>query len=319
MASKSNWLLLAATLPGREASSARVRLWRGLKELGAANLRDGVTLVPEGPGTRERLSKVISDIDSDGGSAWLFELPAQAPDLEARLRALFDRAEAYQALEPQLAELRSELKRADEATARRRLRQIERSFDSIVAVDFFPGLAQARSRERLVALRQSINLRFSPEEPASSEGSLERRSPQEYHGQRWATRQRLWVDRAASAWLIRRFIDPHATFLWLAHPSECPADAHGFDFDGAAFTHVGDLVTFEVLLESFGLEGDIGLMRIGRIVHYLDVGGEQVPEAAGLEAVLAGLRESAPDDDCLLAAVTPVLDALYVHFSGAER
>ena len=67
-----NWLLLAATLPGREASTARVRLWRGLKELGAASARDGVTLVPENLGTRDGLSKVISDIQADDGSAWLF-------------------------------------------------------------------------------------------------------------------------------------------------------------------------------------------------------------------------------------------------------
>ncbi|HLF12179.1 MAG TPA: chromate resistance protein ChrB domain-containing protein, partial [Gammaproteobacteria bacterium] len=100
---------------------------------------------------------------------------------------------------------------------------------------------------------------------------------------------------------------------------DCPPDAHGFDFDGATFTHIGDRVTFEVLLTSFGLDNDIGLGRIGELVHYLDVGGETVAEASGFEAVLAGLRESSPDDDALLAGVTPVLNALYQHFSRGVR
>ena len=77
--------------------------------------------------------------------------------------------------------------------------------------------------------------------------------------------------------------------------------ALGFDFDGATFTHVGDRVTFETLLASFGLEGDPALVRLGSMVHTLDVGGEQIPEATGFEAVMAGARERLADDDALLA------------------
>jgi hypothetical protein len=125
----------------------------------------------------------------------------------------------------------------------------------------------------------------------------------------------MWVDRVASAWLIRHFIDHDATFVWLSRPADCPKDAHGFDFDGAEFTHVGERVTFEVLMHAFGLERDAGLARLAGLVHFLDVGGDAVPEAPGFEAVLAGLRESSGDDDALLSAATPVLDALYDHFS----
>jgi hypothetical protein len=126
------------------------------------------------------------------------------------------------------------------------------------------------------------------------------------------------VDRVASAWLIRHFIDHDATFVWLERPADCPPDAHGFDFDGAEFTHVGERVTFEVLMHAFGLERDASLERVARLVHFLDVGGEPVAEAAGFEAVLAGLRTSSAGDDALLAAATPVLDALYDHFSHSE-
>lgn len=121
----------------------------------------------------------------------------------------------------------------------------------------------------------------------------------------------MWVDRIASAWLIHRHIDPRATFLWLADPGACPSDALGFDFDGATFTHVGPRVTFEVLRASFGLESDPALVRLGALVHYLDAGGIPVAEAAGLGAILTGLKAAATDDDALLAQAGPILDHLY--------
>jgi hypothetical protein len=121
----------------------------------------------------------------------------------------------------------------------------------------------------------------------------------------------------ASAWLIRRFIDPDAQFLWLKSPDECPQGVLGFDFDGAAFTHVGERVTFEVLLASFGLDKDLALLRLGEIVHALDVGGRAAPEAVGFEAVMAGTRQRVDNDDELLAQMSPVLDALYTHFAAS--
>ena len=135
----------------------------------------------------------------------------------------------------------------------------------------------------------------------------------------WATRRHIWVDRVACAWLIQRFIDPSARFLWLETPAECPADALGFDFDGATFTHVADRVSFEVLLASFGLDENRGLVRLGAMVHVLDVGGAAAPEAAGFEAMLAGARKRLPDDDALLAEVGAVLDSLYAHFSSGRK
>ena len=127
------------------------------------------------------------------------------------------------------------------------------------------------------------------------------------------------MDRLASAWLIRRFIDPQARFVWLADGARPPRGALGFDFDGARFSHVGARVSFEVLLASFGLEGDARLARIGALVHYLDAGGIPVPEAAGLETVLAGLRALHSDDDTLLAAALAVFDALLAAPSSASE
>jgi hypothetical protein len=114
--------------------------------------------------------------------------------------------------------------------------------------------------------------------------------------------------------LIRRFIDPQARILWLDAPGDCPADALGFDFDGATFSHVGSRVTFEVLIESFALTQP-ALARLGLLVHFLDVGGIQPPEAAGVESVLAGLREGISDDDQLLAAALAIFDGLLASFN----
>jgi hypothetical protein len=315
----SGWLLLAASLPGRRAGTARVRLWRALKDAGAASLRDGVTLVPALPAIRERLAEIAKDIEAEGGTAWIFHLERQSPTAEKKLKRLFDRSESYHALDPAIAGLRREIAAYDEAEARRRFRDIEQDHQAILEIDFFPGTARAHSRGNLDKLRATIDARFSPQEPSSAAGSVPRRKRRDFQGALWATRKRLWVDRAASAWLISRFIDPRARFQWLAKPADCPDEAHGFDFDGAEFTHVEDRVTFEVLLSAFGLDGDPGLDGLARLVHYLDVGGgKPVAEAAGFEAVLTGLRDSCMDDNALLEAVTPVLDALYQHFAHSK-
>jgi hypothetical protein len=129
----------------------------------------------------------------------------------------------------------------------------------------------------------------------------------------WATRRRPWVDRLASAWLIRRFIDPRARFLWLESPADCPERAIGFDFDGATFTHSGAMVTFETLLASFDLKTP-ALLRLGVLVHALDVGGVIPPEAAGVERVLAGMRDAYASDDELLLAAAAVFEGLLVAF-----
>jgi hypothetical protein len=315
----ADWLLLAASLPGRDAGTARVRLWRTLKDSGAATLRDGVTLIPASAPVRDRIADIVRSIEKQGGAAWVFMIPAQAPALEKKLKALFDRRRAYDPVIRTIGALRKDLPRLDEATARRCLREIDAEFLAVAELDFFPGAPQARTKESFDRLRSALDRHFSPEEPSMAMGSVTRRDVRKFQRATWATRKRLWVDRVASAWLIRRFIDPAARFQWLDRPADCPIDAHGFDFDGATFTHVGNLVTFEVLITAFHLEDDSGLSGLARLVHYLDVGGDLVPEAAGFEGVLAGLRSSCDDDDALLDAMTPVLNGLHEHFRGPPR
>lgn len=311
----SLWLLLVVSLPTHSATG-RMRIWRALKALGCGALRDGNFLLPHSEAHVEQLAALADETVREGGSAWLLTVVSQSDSEHAAYLALFDRAAEHDAFRLALAEARQLLSLATHQEIGRSLRKMRRDYDALRAIDYFPSDASARSDAAWSDFASVAQLLLSPGEPQPVRGELARLDLQAYQGRFWATRQRLWVDRVASAWLIRRWIDPAATFVWLDTAADCPPDALGFDFDGAAFTHVGHRVTFEVLLASFGLDEDKGLVRIGAMVHALDVGGPFVPEASGFEAMLAGVRQRAADDDALLAAMTIVLDALHTHFGG---
>lgn len=307
------WLLLIVSLPTSSAT-ARMRVWRGLKARGCVALRDGAYLLPASPEHEQVLQDLGDECLREGGSAWLMAVQPRSADEAAAYRQLFDRSEEY-------AEQRKTWKEANRGLASmaatdlaRLQRKLQREFDALRAIDFFPNEASAEVEAAWTDFNKRIDSVLSPDEPHETEGGIPRLDKAAYQGRTWATRRRLWIDRVSSAWLIRRFIDPDARFQWLAKPSDCPKRALGFDFDGATFTHVGDKVTFETLLASFGLETDAALARLGTIVHALDVGGDPVPEAKGFEAVMAGARERLSDDDALLAEMSTVLDSLYAHF-----
>jgi hypothetical protein len=309
---KNPWLVFIMSHPGK-STTPRIRLWRLLKGLGAAVLRDGVYLLPHRETLQQELEEQVQGVQTLGGAAYLLVVePVTATD--AHFRALFDRSEDYATLLAALAQWRATLAKETEAQARRVLQQLRREHEAIVAIDYFPGPAQAQSAQALAEADAAVTRQFSPDEPQPLHTGIRHLERTAYRGKLWATRQRVWVDRVASAWLIRRFIDPEACFLWVKTPQDCPTDALGFDFDGAAFTHTNNRVTFEVLVASFDLATDPALTRLGVLVHALDVGGIPVPEAAGFEAILTGVRASSADDDQVLTAMTPVLDALYAAF-----
>lgn len=308
-----NWLMLVVSIPGPQ-SAARVRLWRALKASGAAALRDGVYVLPESASSVAILDEQVERVQDAGGEAHVFTLFETADEEADRLIALFDRGTEYATLLERVDQLRSELTGSSEGDARRELALLWREWTSLGGLDFFPGKSRSQAESSLNALEHAVNTRFSPDEPKPLEGSVQRRRIEDYQGRTWATRAKLWIDRAASAWLIRRYIDPKARFLWLSRAEDCPPDAFGFDFDGAAFTHAGDRVTFEVLVASFGLDRDPGLVRLGQLVHVLDVGGVEVPEAPGIVALMAGARDLNTDDDVLLVQMSGVFDALYASY-----
>ncbi|MBK8640160.1 MAG: chromate resistance protein [Chromatiaceae bacterium] len=295
-----SFLALFVTLPTKQ-SAGRMRVWRALRALGSATLRDGVYLLPDSAAHAQALGSIAEDVKSVAGTADIYCLDGRDDTQRQTLIALFDRKEDY-------AGLLKAIQAANPAEAKT-VRALQREFSALAAIDFFPGEAQRQAEAALAALAAQ-----AAGEPVDAAGRIRRLASAEFQGRVWATRKNPWADRLASAWLIRRHIDPLARFVWLADPSLCPQEALGFDFDGAAFTHVEGRVTFEVLAASFGLTDDPALGRIATIVHFLDVGGVPVAEAPGIEAVLAGARASAVTDDELLSEASRLFDNLFTHY-----
>lgn len=301
------WLTLILSLPSDNAN-ARMRAWRALRACGAAVLRDGVYLLPQRDATRETLARIADEVREQGGSAHLLSSEGDGDFI-----LLFDRSAEYGALLGEIAACHAAL--ATAADGARQLRKLRKRFDQLAAIDFFPGEARRQAEAALAELDAELRRLQSPGEPQAASGTIPRLPLADYRGRVWATRARPWVDRLACAWLIRRHIDPDARLLWLDDPADCPPEALGFDFDGADFSHVGARVSFETLLASFGLETP-ALLRLGALVHFLDVGGVQPPEASGVERVLAGLRATVEDDTALCAAAATVFDGLAAAFQS---
>jgi len=294
-----------------------MRVWRALKALGAAVLRDGVYLLPNRGDFVEPLKVQSEDVIASAGSTQILELNARDETQEAEFVQFFDRTPDYKELMLEIRGATKEIGGMDAAALSALLTRLRRQYEAIALQDFFPGGARDQAGEALEDLGAAANAVLSPDEPHAASGRIQRMDPAKYRGRTWATRARPWADRLASAWLIKRRIDRRAKFQWLKSPKDCPKRSVGFDFDGAEFTHVGAKVTFEVLLASFGLKNDAALERIGALIHYLDVGGMSVPEAAGVEALLRGARNALSDDDELLAEAVKLFDYLYAHYAAS--
>jgi hypothetical protein len=289
-------------------------MWRALKVAGAGMMRDGAYVLPLSDRSRQVFEEQAVEIKEAGGLGHIVSFQASSTAQNDSLLTLFDRAAEYSRVIQSLHVLERKLPKMEELDARQVLTNTTREVTAIVARDFFPGEARKQMEGALADAAAAINARFSPDEPSASQRALSQRNTADYRGRAWATRERLWIDRVASAWLIRRFIDPDARFVWLKKIKDCPKRAVGFDFDAAEFTHVGSKVTFEVLVASFDLEGDIGLVRLGALIHHLDVGGIPVAEGPGLTTIMTGARALQKNDDELLKAMTPVFDALYAGY-----
>ena len=301
---------LPASVPGD-----RTRIWRALRALGCGVLRDGMYVLPQSKGHAEALEGLADEARAAGGNADVFELAARDAGQAGALKALFDRSAEYQSITEDTRALLARLA-TDAGSVTRSLRSLERRFEQVAMTDFFPGPARAQVAALLEMTRAEAARRAQSDEPSARSGAVASLSRAEYSGRRWATRKRPWVDRLASAWLIKRHIDPRATFVWLDKPAQCKGDLVGFDFDGAAFSHTADRVTFQTLAASFDLASDPVIARIGDTVRYLDIGGVPTAEARGIEAILAGARDSIADDDKLLAAAMKAFDWLAASFAN---
>ncbi len=303
-----NISLLISSLPTQNTTT-RMRVWRALKTSGAVTLRDGVYILPAEHS--KKFDAIADDLISENGNAYIFQTVA-VENLD--IAKIFNRKEEYDVLYQQISQLRQELNQSNKKELLKQIRKLRKQLDALIDIDYFPTEAKQQTLRELNTVEQAI-LRFGEiDEPNNLQGHLQTFHIDNFQNQIWATRKRPWIDRLASAWLIQNFIDPNANFLWLETPSDCPKSALGFDFDGAKFSHIEHLVTFEVLLHSFSLHEQKALNKIAAIVHFLDVGGVEPPEASGIEKVTQGLRNKITDDDQLLELSNYIFDGLYANF-----
>ena len=308
------FLALLTSLP-TGSSTLRMRVWRALKASGCGVLRDGVYLLPvDAPGAAA-LADAEAEIKAAGGFAMTVQMDFKTPGQVEHVRGLFDRGDEYAGLLTKAGAARAALRRLGKRRADTLVQRLRRSLAELTAIDFYPGQAQRQAKDAMLALEGEVGKLFSTGEPRPAKGRLRRLDPAEYRGRIWMTRKDLWVDRLASVWLIRRFIDKKARFAWIDVPRRRPKGSLGFDFDGAEFTHVGGRVTFEVLLGSFGLDGDPALAAIGHAVHFLDVGGIPVTDAKGLETVLRGIKARSLGDDETALESAKIFDHFYSAYS----
>jgi len=311
------WLILVHQLPPRP-SNLRVRTWRRLQELGAVAVKQSVYVLPDTGESREDFEWLKVEIEGAGGEATVYSANHVDVAAEAALIDQFRhvRQKAY-------TELASELQRIQRAGAsrqgpsgrRRDLARYRERFAAIERVDFFGSAG----RDRVVTLLGDLEAtaRFA----AKGEGSQPAgggTDTGQYDGRLWVTRPRPGVDRMASAWLIRRFIDSKARFGFITDVKTA-GDALPFDMFGAGFGHERDRCTFETLAARFGIR-DAAVARIAEIVHDLDLkdGKFGAPEAATLGIAIDGLQLSSMDDSLLLDQGMTLFEALYRSFGQSN-
>jgi hypothetical protein len=315
------WLLFVHQVPS-QPSNVRVRTWRRLQQLGAIAVKQAVYVLPDSPESREDFQWLKSEIESAGGEASVFaaeSLDTWSDDgLIQEFRAARQRAYAELAaeIEATVRPSRSRRKPSARNTPPRVLEAFRERMASIDRVDFFgsPG------RDRVITLIEQVSARGNNPRRSSDSEESDQYSQTAPRGALWVTRPRPAVDRMASAWLIRRFIDPKARFAFAADAGAVPARAIPFDMFGVELSHHGEQCTFETLCERFGIV-DATVARIGAIVHDLDLKDNRfaASDAPTVGLLVEGLQLSGVDDDELLDRGLVLFDALYRSFERAVR
>ena len=312
----ARWLLLIHQLPAKPAY-ARVKIWRRLKGLGAVTVKNSVYALPSNAETREDFAWLVKEIAELGGEGFVCEAALVDGIGDAEVQALFDAArdEDYAEISAAARELggkRADGTDAEFATQAARLRK---QLDEIVAIDFFG----ADGREPAEGLVSGLEAGQQKEDDAVT-ATETKPAPDPLKDRVWVTRQGVQIDRIASAWLIRRFIDPGARFKFVAGTGYVPQPGElRFDMFEGEFTHQGERCTFEVLIGRTG-PTDPALSAIGEIIHDIDLKDDKYgrEEVAGVRSLIAGIAASSSDDGQRLERGAVLLDDLYSSFTGKQ-
>ena len=314
------WLLLIHQLPAKPAY-ARVKVWRRLQALGAVIVKNAVYALPSNEETQEDFAWLAREIVELGGEALVCEaeLVEGLDDNELRRMFVAARNEDYAGLAKEadglaarLAGDASDQELGDVANQTARLRK---QLSEVAAIDFFEADGRDPAEQRIAGLEH----RMSQGSEAMTTGQAGA-APAGMGDKIWVTREHVQIDRIASAWLIRRFIDSSARFKFVPGRSYAPrAGEVRFDMFEGEYTHEGDRCTFEVLLLRAGID-DPALAAIGEIIHDIDLkdGKYGREETAGIRTVMSGIAAAHRDDEGRLARGGAVLDDLYEYFRTAR-
>ena len=331
-AKKLEWILLIHQLPPKP-TNLRVRIWRKLQKLGAVAIKNSVYVLPANEKTQEDFQWLKQEIESSGGEATVFQAASVEGATDEEIIAAFRKArdEEFAAIAADLEGLSGvvsqQIRGKHLSTGRltkheSELDKLHSQLESIITNDFFQADGRAMVLAAYERCRKAIGGARGPATKAS-------RSPKrtgtldlgKYQGRRWMTRRNLHIDRLASAWLIRQFIDKRPRFYFVAE-GETVEGAIPFDMYGAEFTHHGEDCTFETMLKRFGLRDSKGLRQIGEIVHDIDLKDDKFHrlEAAGLNAIINGLSKVFRDDRKLLQHCSAIFDGMYgLLGQGAQK
>lgn len=303
-----SWLVFSYSLSskGKSASTARVAIWRRLRRIGAVSLTgSGLYVLPDRQGCLESFQWLAQEIKRSDGDAAIMRVSAFENLSEADVVKLFHqaRAEDYADIEQQLAALESQLKTESSHDLKQVLSKIQHQHETVMRVDYFQSPDGERIATRLERLSEWLA------EDVMDEPKIKKEKIKDFQGKTWVTRPQPHVDRLASAWLIRRFIDPDAVIRYSPKPKKGEIS---FDFDQGTFTHVGNLCTFEVLIRAFGFKQK-GLGKMAEIVHDIDLqDGRYVhAEASGIDALLQGWLQLNWSDEQLEQHGIALFEGLY--------
>jgi hypothetical protein len=297
----TSWLLLLFSLP-TSRNTERVAVWRRLKKVGAVQFKTSTYLLPDEPAQYEQFQWLAQQIRDYGGDSTL----VRAQEIEGLTRekvvSVFNAArdQDYATLRKSLQTFIARQRKSDESAAATELERFTRQFRELRQIDFFDS---ARGHEVAMLLRRAEGPRRSLK--------LRTLDAKQYRGKTWLTRPRPEIDRVGSAWLISKFIDPKAKFVFAPSAQSVP-DAIPFDMLDAEFSHHGNCCTFETLTKRFSI-ADKAVTKIGEMIHDADLDDArfQRVECVGIDRVLKGwAKEGLPDEEILRRGFE-CFDALY--------
>jgi hypothetical protein len=317
------WLLLIHQIPPKP-DYTRVKIWRRLQRLGAVPVKNSVYVLPKSDQTQEDFQWVLREVVESGGDASLCEARFVDGLSDDEVMQLFRsaREDDYQEISRDLERIATSLSKKTKTDSEREkrlafeLERIHKRMAEVLAIDFFSAPGR-ESAERLIF---ALDARLQESSPAGKAAKAKQQL-QDFQGRTWVTRKGIHVDRMASAWLIRRFIDPNAHFKFVPAKGYQPEPGEiRFDMYEADFTHEGDRCTFEVLIERVGLL-DPGLGPIAEIVHDIDLkdskfGREETP---GIDRIIAGVAMANKDDEARLARGSALFEDLYEYYKRKRK